>query len=326
MRTLIDFDDAPVFAVPAAGTPGGPAVAREGMLIEGPQGWGEFSPPPDADDAKAVRWLTAAVEAGTVGWPDVVRGRVRAAVAVPATDPAAAHAIAAASGCRAADIAVARRPGSLAQDRDRVAAVRDALGPGAALRCDAGGNWDVQTAVAAIAELDRAAGGLEFIEQPCRTRTELAAVRRRIEVPVAADESLRDATGLADMNLGDAADLAVLHCGPLGGVRRALRIAEASGKPCVVAAAAATSIGLAAGLALAGALPDLPYACGLGTPLAPETDLVSPSRSLIPVDGALPVAPLAPAPDPGQLARYRLDDAGRVGWWRDRLRRALQSG
>ncbi|PRC47543.1 O-succinylbenzoate-CoA synthase, partial [Mycobacterium sp. ITM-2017-0098] len=61
MRTLIDFDDAPVFAVPTA------SGVREGVLLDGPQGWGEFSPPADADDALAARWLTAAMEPSTVG-------------------------------------------------------------------------------------------------------------------------------------------------------------------------------------------------------------------------------------------------------------------
>ena len=63
MQTLIDFDDAPVFALPVL-DPVGAAVA-EGMLIEGPQGWGEFSPPPDADAAALGRPLAAVTGAGS---------------------------------------------------------------------------------------------------------------------------------------------------------------------------------------------------------------------------------------------------------------------
>jgi O-succinylbenzoate synthase len=63
----------------------------------------------------------------------------------------------------------------------------------------------------------------------------------------------------------EAADIAVLKVAPLGGVRACLRIAEEIGLPVVVSSALETSVGLSAGLALAAALPELPYACGLAT-------------------------------------------------------------
>ncbi len=122
MRTLIDFDDAPVFAIPAAGG------VREGVLVEGPQGWGEFSPPADSDDALAARWLTAAMEPSTVGWPDAVRGRVPVAAAIPEVDPATAHRLAGAGGCGCARVVVGARRDSRGQDSARVAAARDAQG------------------------------------------------------------------------------------------------------------------------------------------------------------------------------------------------------
>ena len=247
------------------------------------------------------------------------------AVPVPAVDPSAAHDIAARAGCRSADVAVAAHPASLAEDVARVEAVRDALGPGAAIRCVANGGWDVDTAVTAIAALDRAANGLEFVAQPCRDVDELAAVRRRVDVRIAVDQSIRLADGPRTLALADAADVAVLACGPLGGVRRALRLAEACGLPCVVASAGETSVGLAAGLALAGALPELDFACGLATRLVVGGDLVGETRSLAPVDGHLPVAPMPPAPAPELLDRFALRDAARIRWWRDRLRTAWEA-
>lgn len=314
MQTLIDFDAAPVFAIPRNGHP----IAREGMLVEGPQGWGEFSPLPG--DLSLMRWLTAAIEPGTVGWPDPLRGRVPIAVTVPAIDAAGAHHIVATSGCRTAAVEVGAGP--LADDIARVEAVRDAIGAAGAIRCDAKGRWDADTAVAAIAALDPAAQGLEFVEQPCRTIAELAAVRRRVEVPIAADESIRTAGDPMSVPLGESADVAVLSCGPLGGARRALRLAERCGLPCVVASSLETSIGLAAGLALAGALPDLPFACELGTVALLGGDLVAPSRSLVALDGYLPVAPMPPAPRPDLLARYAVTEPARLAWWRERLHRA----
>lgn len=319
MKTLIDFDEARAFAIPTVSWFHGETM-HAGVLIEGPQGWGEFSPPPDCDDQTATRWLTAAIEPGTVGWPDPVRGRVPVSVRVPAVDPARAYEIVAESGCRAADVTVAAGPDALAEDAVRLQAVRDALGPDGALRCDAHGRWDVETAVSAITVLDKAAEGLEYVEQPCHTVEELASVRRKVDVRIAADESVR----LADNahSLRNAVDVAVLTCAPLGGVRRALRFAALCGAPCVVSSAVETSIGLSAGLALAGALPELPFSCGLGTRRLLTGDLVAAPRSLDPVDGYLPVAPMPPAPDPELLGRYAVTDEDRVTGWRDLLGRA----
>ncbi|BBX37229.1 O-succinylbenzoate synthase [Mycolicibacterium mageritense DSM 44476 = CIP 104973] len=319
MQTLIDFDTAPVFAIPLRDRAHSGAV-HEGMLIEGPQGWGEFSPAPDDDAATLVRWLTAATEAGTVGWPDPVRGRIPVAVTVAAVDADRAHEIVTASKCRTAAVEVGGAADTLEADIARVEAVRDALGPGGVIRCDARGRWHSDAAVAATVALDRAAGGLEFVARPCRTIEETAGVRRRVGVRVAAD-----AAAEGELPLGEAADVLVLSCGPLGGARRALRVAERSGLPCVVTSAPQTTIGAAAGLALAGALPELPFACELATTELLVGDVVADSRSLRPVEGRLPVAPMPPAPQPDLVARYAVADPGRVAWWRDRIRTVAAS-
>lgn len=317
MQTLIDLDTAAVFAIPMRdGT-----TAHEGILLEGPQGWGEFSPPPGCPDDLLGRWLTAATEPGTVGWPDARRGRVPIAVTVPGTDPDRAHALVAASGCRAAAVEVADPAQVLAEDVARVQAVRDALGPDGTIRCDAKGRWTLDAAVTAISALDRAAGGLEFVQQPCRTTAELAALRRKVAVRIAVRESLEESP--ADPLLSEAADIAVLHCGTLGGARRALRIAESCGLPSAVTSGVETSIGVAVGLALAGALPELPFACTLGSGALLAADVVAESRALVPVDGYLPVAPMSPAPLPELLARYAMTDSARIRWWRSRLQNAI---
>ena len=319
MQTLIDFDNGPVFAIPARDGYRGFAGCQ-GMLLEGPQGWGEFSPPGEDVDLRTARYLTAAIEAGTVGWPDPVRGRVPVAVAVPAVDPALAAAIVRAGACRTADVRVACQPDSLDDDVARLAAVRDALGPAGIIRCDAGGAWDVPTAVAAIPLLEAAAGGLEFVEQPCASLGDVAEVRRRVQVRIAVDESIRDAENPFALELAAAADIAILTVNALGGVRRAMRLAETCGLPCVVSAEPDSSVGLAGGLALAGALPELVHACGLGTSAVLVGDLVSPGRSLIAVDGHLPVAPMPPGARCRSAHRFAVEDPARVTWWRERLR------
>ena len=260
---------------------------REGMLVEGPAGWAEFSPFLDYDDAECVPWLAAALDSAERVWPAAVRNRVAVNCTVPAVGPQQAHDIVRRSGCSTAKIKVAERGQDLGDDIARVEAVRAALGPSGHVRVDANGGWDVDTAVSTIDVLDRAAGGLEYVEQPCASVEDLAAVRRRVDVPIAADESIRRAEDpMRVVRLG-AADIAVLKVQPLGGVHACLRIAEEIGLPVVVSSAVDTSVGLAAGLALAAALPDLPHACGLATTSLLSGDVVS--QPLVPVDGWLPV-------------------------------------
>jgi o-succinylbenzoate synthase len=291
-------------------------TVREGMLLEGPAGWGEFCPFPEYADAECVPWLAAAVEAAKLGWPAPVRDRVPVNAIVPAVSASDAYDLVKAAGCRTAKVKVADAPSSLGEDVERVAAVRDALGPGGAVRVDANAAWAVDEAVTAIRALDRAAGGLEYVEQPCPSVDELAAVRRQVDVRIAADESIRRAEDPLRVAVAEAADVAVLKCAPLGGVRRALAVAEACGLPCVVSSALQTSVGLAAEIALAGALPELPFACGLGTGALFTGDVVD--QPLVPRDGWLPVPrrPPTPVPDPAWQA-----PPDRVAWWAERYER-----
>lgn len=257
-------------------------------LLEGPMGWGECSPLPGypCDPAAARR---AAEEAALEGWPTPLRMTVavNALVDRPGFDAASL----------ATFSAVKVKVRSLG-DLSLVAAVRDAVGPTVALRADANGAFDVDDAVAMIARLEQY--GVELVEQPVASLDDLAAVRRRVDTPIAADECVRtlaDARRLRDLG---AADAIVLKVQPLGGVRAALAIAEAAGVPAIPSSMMETSVGLAAGLALAAALPELPYACGLATAAHLAHDVTH--EPLLPDHGLLTVRPIAPAPD--LLARY----------------------
>lgn len=296
-----------VFAIPMRTRFRG-VTRREGALVRGPAGWGEFSPFPEYGPAECARWLAAAYEAAEEGWPAPLRTSIPVNVTVPAVGPEAAHAIVSGSGCRTAKVKVAEPGQAESEDVARVEAVRDALGPGGRVRVDANGAWDVGTAVRML----RAFGELEYAEQPCATLEELAEVRRRVDTPVAADESIRRAEDPLRVRAAGAADVVVLKVQPLGGVRAALEVAEACGLPVVVSSAVETSVGLAAGLALAAALPELLYACGLGTLSLLEGDVVAdPLRA---VDGAIAVR--RPEVDEEALARYEVDGAGAAGWAR----------
>src|ERR1700749_1642137 len=273
---------------------------RAGALIHGPAGWGEFSPFAEYGPAECSRWLASAIESATVPWPAPVRDRVPVNVTVPAVGPERAFEIVAASGCGTAKVKVAEPGPAGAEDVHRVAAVRDALGPGGRIRVDANGGWDVPVAARMLRELGRYS--LEYAEQPCATLDELAALRRLVDIPLAADESIRKAEDPLRVRAAGAADIAMLKVQPLGGVRPALRVAEACGLPVVVSSAVDSSVGLAAGVALAAALPELPYACGLGT-----MSLLAGGGTAEPLTesgGALPVRPAVV--DEVALARYEV--------------------
>ncbi len=298
-------------------------TVREGILLSGPLGWGEFCPFPEYDDAIAARWLATAVEACTVGWPGPLRDAIPVNCIVPAVTPERAAELVVASGCSTAKVKVAERPDSLGEDLARVEAVRSALGPEGAIRVDANARWDADQAVHALRELTRVAGELEYAEQPCRTVEELAVVRRRVDVRIAADESIRQAADPTRVPLQEAADVAVIKCTPLGGVRRALEVAESTGLPCVVSSALETSIGMAAQVALAAALPELPFACGLGTVSLFREDVVRDGESLRPQKGFIRVPGAAPVPDRTALVSVGMPDPVRSAWWRARLGRAI---
>jgi o-succinylbenzoate synthase len=278
-------------------------ILREGALLQGPAGWGEFSPFPDYGPRECARWLACALESAAYGWPAPVRASVPVNVTVPAVGPEQAHDIVARSGCRTAKVKVAEPGQPASADVARVEAVRDAIGPDGKVRVDANGGWSVDQAEWVLTALKPFE--LEYAEQPCATLEELAALRRRVTVPLAADESIRRAEDPLAVRAAGAADIVVLKAQPLGGVRSALEIAEVCGLPVVVSSAVETSVGLAAGVALAAALPSLPHACGLATMSLLSGDVTA--DPLAEVDGALPVR--AAAVDPAELARYEVDPA-----------------
>ena len=294
-------------------------LEREVALIRGPRGWGEFGPFPEYAPAEAATWLAATVEAAYVGWPAPLRSRIPVNATVPAVPPEqVADVLTRFPGCTTAKVKVAQPGQRVGDDVDRVAAVRDALGRHAAIRVDANGGWDLADATSALTRL--AQYDLEYAEQPCADVADLARLRvrlaaRGLDVPVAADESIRRAADPTRVARLKAADLIVVKVAPLGGVASALRIVEQCGLPAVVSSALDTSIGMAAGVALAAALPQLRHACGLGTVELLAGDVTTPS--VAPQDGWLSPQP-PPSADPDLVQRWEAP-ADRIHWWRARL-------
>lgn len=291
---------------------------REAVMFEGPEGWTEFSPFAEYDDREAATWLAAALDFAWMPQPAPVRDTVHVNATVPAVAAAEVPAVLARfDGCRTAKVKVAEPGQRLADDVERVRAVREAMGPEGRIRIDANGAWNVdeaEHAIHALAEFD-----LEYAEQPCAAVDELAELRRRVRymgIPIAADESVRKAADPLAVARAGAADLLVVKAQPLGGVRRALQIVAEAGLPAVISSALDTSVGLSMGVALAAALPGLDYDCGLGTASLFTADVSSPP--LLASEGVLPVGRVTP--DPALLAGHAVS-ADRREWWLDRLAR-----
>ncbi|RJN32209.1 O-succinylbenzoate synthase [Nesterenkonia natronophila] len=311
---------------------------REVMLIRGPAGWAEFGPFPEYGPVESAHWLRAAVTAAWEGLGAPLREQVPINATVPAVAPAEVEQVLANYGdldsIPAVKIKVAEPGANTADDVARVAEVCRLL-PRAGIRVDANGAWSMAQAVSQLCKIAEIAGpAFEYAEQPVAGIEPLAELReqlrsRGVPVLIAADEAIRKVDDPLRVAALGAADLMVVKVPPLGGVTRALDIVNRSGLPAVVSSALDTSIGLSAGLALAAQLPDLPYACGLGTVSLFEHDVVA--APLLPSAGVIPV-PLAedredgkvvrsPEPDPELLHRHRVS-AERQAWWFDRLSEA----
>jgi o-succinylbenzoate synthase len=284
---------------------------REVALFDGPAGWGEFGAFLEYGPAEAAHWLASAVEAAYDETPSPVRTRIPINATVPAVEATRVpDVLARFPGARTAKVKVAEPGQTLADDVARVNAVR-ALVPN--VRVDANGGWTVPEAVAAARALT-ADGPLEYLEQPCATVPELAELRRLVEVPVAADESIRKADDPLHVVRAKAADVAVLKVAPLGGVARMLDIAGQIDVPIVVSSALDSAVGMSRGLLAAACLPNLRYACGLGTGGLFVEDVTD---SAPPVDGELSVGPVIP--DPARLGALAASPQRRQ-WWIERVK------
>ncbi len=259
--------------------PVGRVIERSGWLIRGRAGWGECSPLPSWSKDERLAAERAAAEAAAEPFPPPRLERVEVNAMIPRVEPGAAARMAAASGCRTVKVKVGD-----AHSEARIAAVRDALGPHGIIRLDANGSWpDPDAALAAVRRF--ATFGIELIEDPVASLEDLATVRRRSPVPVAAEMSVRTPADAARLRRLGAADAVVLKPQRLGGLRAALEAAEAAGVPAIASSALETSVGLAAVVALAAALPPGPFAHGAGTALLLADDVTA--DPLIPVDGTL---------------------------------------
>lgn len=310
-------------------TAGAVVHERRGVLVrlhaaDGRVGLGEVAVG-TADDEVACRagmeaaWLDLAAQEANValaeflgGWLGTagkVRARVPVNATLDATDPGAAAAEA--GGFVAAGFRCLKVKVGTGDDDRRLAAVRAAVGAEVQLRADANAAWTVDEAVAAIRRL--AAHGLEYVEQPVAGIADLSRVRRAVDVPIAADESVTDAASVERIAAADAADVIVVKPSRLGLARgvEIVRAAAGRGLGIVVTSVLDTSVGIAAALHLAAAAPGGLRPCGLATAPLLAGDLVA--EELASSGGFLDLphgSGLGVHVDERKLAAWRSDDGG----------------
>ena len=309
---------------------------RTGVLISGTSGWGEFAPFPEYDDEVCSRWLAGALEAAFGTFPTKVRSAIPVNAIIPILDVEqtilAVESAVANHGMTTFKVKVAdANQDSLESDQLRVQAVRqtlDRLGVDGKIRIDVNGQWKLNQAIPAIQILDEAAGGLDYVEQPCASVSELIDLKKEMQnwnqpIQIAVDELLRMSSNVDIAAIQTAADILVVKAIPLGGVQRALDLVNEIGLPAVVSGSLDTSVGLSSGIALAASIPHLYGACGLGTGTLFAQDLVTPTT--LPVNGELPVRRATPDAHLLASAASQISESDRL-WWQQRIVRAWNSG
>ena len=287
---------------------------REVALFKGRQGWAEFSPFLEYDDQESAAWLRCAIEAATIAAPAIKRSSIAVNGTIPAINDKKRieEIVALYPGVKTFKIKVGD---NLSEDVARIAAVKS-LHPQAAIRIDVNGTWSVDDALRNLYAMYEEVGAFEYVEQPCNTVEELRELKSKIRIPlyIAGDEVLRKAKDPFDVNLDGAVDYLILKVQPLGGINRAMKLAEHHKIPVVVSSALESAVGISYGLKLAAILPTLDFACGLAT----ASLLKSNVANLPIVDGNIQINEFEPNFGGLDVSPERFD------WWKNRIMRTAE--
>ena len=289
-------------------------TVREVALIQGEYGWGEFSPFLEYDDAESAPWLACAIEAATQPRPKLFRNSVAVNGTIPATNDK-----------KVMDDLVASYPGvktykvkvgdNLSEDIARLARIRS-LGRTVNIRIDVNGLWSVEQALTNLYAFYENVGPFEYVEQPCATLDELRELKSKIRIPlkIAVDEAIRKAADPFALDLHGAADIVMLKVQPLGGIKRAHKLAAHHNLPVVVSSALESAVGINYGLTLAASFEDMKFDCGLGT-----GSLLAKNVAQLPiVDGKIAISDVVPNLEGLDVS------ADRYQWWKNRIMRTAE--
>ena len=282
---------------------------REVALMQGPQGWGEFSPFLEYDDSECRPWLASAIEAATVARPVRYRDAIAVNGIIPELNEKKENEALMRTISRAKTFKV-KVGKNLSEDVIRVARVFSNA-PKAAIRIDVNGLWSVEEALTHLYAYYEEIGPFQYVEQPCATVEELRELKRKIKIPlrIAADEAIRKAPDPFAVDLTDAADIVMLKVQPLGGIQRCLDIANHHGLPVVVSSALESAIGIEYGLDLAASISDLTFDCGLATGSLLASDVAAHEIN----DGKITLGQISPKLDGLDVSPERYE------WWKNRI-------
>jgi O-succinylbenzoate synthase len=281
---------------------------REVALIQGEYGWGEFSPFLEYDDAESAPWLACAIEAATQPKPQLYRTHVSVNGTIPALNDMQdlERVINSFPGVKTFKVKVGT---DVSEDLHRLELVRT-LRPNATIRVDVNGLWSVDEAEKFINSI----GDVEYVEQPCATIEELRELKKRVDVKIVGDEILRKAADPFDVDLSSAVDYLMLKVQPLGGIKRAHKLAEHHNLPVVVSSALESAVGINYGLILAASFEGMSFDCGLGT-----GSLLAKNVGELPiVDGKIAISDVTPNFDGLDVS------ADRYEWWKNRIMRTAE--
>ena len=288
---------------------------RETALFKGENGWGEFAPFVEYSDQESLPWLESAIEAADKALSPALRESIPINATVPASnDESEIEQIL--SWYPGVDTVKIKVGTGIQEDLVRIAVVRKHL-PKAKIRIDVNGSWSVKEALLNVNAIYEVTGDLlEYVEQPVASLDELKQLKEdmSVDVKIAGDEVLRKAKDPFAISLDGAIDILMLKVSPLGGIKRAMDLASHHKLPVVISSALESAVGISYGLALAARVPNLDYACGLGTSALFNQDI-----SDIPIVNGAIKATSYPI-DLDRVERYELKGE-RLEWWRNRISR-----
>jgi O-succinylbenzoate synthase len=283
-------------------------TVREVALFKGEHGWGEFSPFLEYEDAESAPWLACAIEAATQPKPQLYRTEVVVNGTIPALNGREdlERVINSYPGVKTFKVKIGT---DVSEDLHRLDVVRT-LRPYAAIRLDVNGLWTVDQAETFL----NSVGEIEYVEQPCATIEELRELKKRMDVKIVGDEILRKAKDPFAIELAGAIDYLMLKVQPLGGIKRAHKIAEHHKLPVVVSSALESAVGIDYGLTLAASFEVMNFDCGLGT-----GSLLAKNVAELPiVDGRIAISHVIPNLDGLDVS------ADRYEWWKNRIMRTSE--
>ena len=286
---------------------------REVALFEGPNGWGEFSPFLEYDAEESSYWLAAGIEAAFGELPMVFREEIEINATLPAVDSNidVEKILSWYPGAKVVKIKVGS---DLELDLTRIENTLK-FNPDLKVRLDVNGGWSVKEAESAVSQMIERFGieKFEYIEQPVATLDELRELQ--LPIPVVGDEVIRKAKDPFAIDLSGAVDILMLKVSPLGGIKRAIEIANFHKLPVVVSSALESAVGISHGIRLAASLPTLNYACGLGTGKLLTHDVAE-----LPIeDGRMKLTKVKPS----GLVNFQAVPE-RIKWWENRIRDSFE--